>query len=50
LRVTVGMVAAFAGLAIGLQAVAAFAQQFSHRIMASPVTQALARPQRSTGR
>jgi hypothetical protein len=54
-RVAVGVVAAFPGLAIGLQAVAEFAQQAGHRIVANPVTQApqgrsqvaqaLARPQ-----
>ena len=40
LRVTVGMVAAFPRLAIGLQAVAEFAQQAGHRIVPDPVAQA----------
>ena len=40
LRVTVGMVAAFPRLAIGLQAVAEFAQHAGHRIVPDPVAQA----------
>jgi hypothetical protein len=44
LRVTVGVIAAFPGLAIGLQAVTEFAQQAGYRIVANPVTQALQGP------
>jgi hypothetical protein len=48
-RVAVGVVAAFPGLAIGLQAVAEFAQQAGHRIVANPVNPDSARPQPLAG-